>query len=314
MASILFYDSNGGFGPTYNREHAVGGAEIHLVQIAEYLANRGHAVSANVHQDNIGRLEGGVGYSCYHRWPLGESTTTVTAYDTVIIVGCAKFPEAVKAKRYFAFQVVDPRPCAGAFAHLRGRTTMVCVSEWQAGLFRQLGHEAVVIPVPVPDEMYSPDMSRKITHDFGCFSSWNKGALQTIQSWHYEWGTLAVGSAYSHPEEPLMPRNVTWLGTLRPREKWLDAMLSVGAIARICTIAETFGVVDTFARAIGIPCYTLCTGGVGSLREVGAQPFTDAAEWREAIRQRRPHPVGSRAVDEFRASRVLPQWHALVGG
>lgn len=306
MSLVLFFDDRGGFGPTFNRENAVGGAEMHLVQVAEFLAESGYQVHAAVRGPTL--EEGGVYY-----WPetmAGHQTEV----NTLIVVGCASMPTTVKAHQTFAFQVVDPRPHPGMFAHLLGKATMVCVSEWHANLFRQLGHKAVSIPVPIPDEWYAPDMRRKIHHDFGCFSSFNKGGLATMNAWHDEWGTLAVGSPYSHPEytQENMPRGVQWLGTLRPRERWIDAMLSVGAIARICTIGETFGVVDVAARAMGLNCYTLCTGDVGALREVGARPFTDPAEWREAIRQRSPHPGGE--AERFRASRVLPLWLDLLGG
>jgi len=306
MIDVLFYDDRGGFGPTFNREHAVGGAEMHLVQIAEYLAARGSRVLANVHQDGQLVDEGGVAYADSRRLSFTHEWV-----GTLIIVGCASVPE-VRAERVFAFQVVDPRPHPERFDHLRGRATMVCVSEWQADLFRELGHEAIVIPVPMPDEWYEPDPEAIRSWDFGCFSSWNKGAKETIDAWDGSMGSLAVGSPYSHPAH-VEPRPwVEWLGTLRPREKWIAAMRSVRAIARICTIGETFGVVDVAARAMGIDCYTLCTGDVGALREVGAAPFTDPAEWREAIRQRRPHPGGD--AERYRASRVLPEWLKLVGG
>ena len=304
---ILFFDDRGGFGPTFNATHAVGGAEMHLVQVAEFLAGAGHDVFAHVHLDDRELDEGGVLYLDSRR-----ETTDGREVDTLIIVGCASLPR-VTAKRVLAFQVVDPRPHPERFEHLKGRATMVCVSEWQAGLFHALGHEAIVIPVPIPDEWYDchvpPVPGRHV-----CVASWNKGAEATVRMWNPAWGELAVGSPYSHPENAefiCKDRGVTWLGTLRPRERWIAAMRSGAAMARVCTIGETFGVTDVAARAMGVPAYTLCTGDVGSLREVGACVFTDAEEWRRAIREKWqiPSPVD---VETFRASRVLPKWLEVI--
>lgn len=304
MSSVVFYDDRGVCSPSELRKRQHGGSEHHQIQIFEWLVARGVAV--HVYHRGAHSNENGVWYyNC-------EGDRVHDVADAVVIIGCSSNPQVWRPPgKTFAFQVVDPRPHPDLFAHLKGVATMVCVSDWEAELFRNLGHAAITIPVPVPDELYG-SADPEPAYDFGCFSSWNKGALQTIQSWRSEWGVLAVGSPYSHPDhtQDQMPAGVHWLGTLQPRETWLEAMRSVGAIARVCTIGETFGVVDVFARAMGINCYTLCTGDVGALREVGAQPFTDPAEWRMAIQQRTPHPLGD--AERFRLSRVLPRWLELL--
>ena len=303
MSSVLIFDTWGAVSPSFVATQQVGGSHMHLAQIAEYLAGQGMRVDA--YHMGPRSDEGGVRY-----W--SEHTLTPQTVDTLILVGNSTLP-ATCWKRAFAFQVIDPRPVPHLFDHLKGvDITMVCVSDWQAGLFRNLGFKTHVIPVPIPDEWYGPsDIPR--TWDFGCFSSWNKGAKETVEAWDSSWGRLAVGSPYSQPADASLVcahKDVMWLGSLQPREKWIQAMRSVGAIARICTIGETFGVVDVAARAMGKSCYTLCTGDIGALREVGAEPFTDPAEWREAIKQRRPHPGGD--AEQFRLSRVLPQWLELI--
>jgi hypothetical protein len=303
---VVFYDDRGGFGPSFNRDHAVGGAEMHLVQIAEYLSKEGHDVSAYL--NGVPEIiEGGVIYRPFNG-PWSKRA------KSLIIVGCANIPDNVRADKIFAFQVVDPRPCAHMFDHLKGRATMVCVSNWQAGLFRALGHNTLVIPVPIPDEWYG--MARTpVMNRFVCVSSWNKGALETIKAWKREWGELAVGSAYSHPddaEDICATYGATWLGTLRPRERWIDALASGYAAARICTIGETFGVADIAARAMGMQSYTYCTGDVGSLEEVGSWPMTAYSRWAYNIAGHFNLPC-PRDPNEFRASRVLPMWKGLVG-
>lgn len=304
MIDVLFFDDRGGFGPTFNRTHAVGGAEMHLVQVAEYLA----AKSLNV-------------VACT-KWPEFVEENGVMYFDsdkskpgscrTLIVVGCASLPP-VRADKVFAFQVVDPRPHPQLFDHLKGRATMVCVSEFQANLFRELGHEAIVIPVPIPDEWYGMPRT-PVPGRFVCVSSWNKGARETIDMWRPEWGELAVGSPYSHPDDAdriCRARGVTWLGTLRPRETWIKALSSGSAVARVCTIAETFGVTDVAARAMGMESYTLCTGEVGSLDEVGAHVYTRYDNWARSI-ERCGTWSSKINVNDFRASRVLPKWVELV--
>lgn len=303
MTSVLFYDDRGGFSPTWNRTRDVGGAEMHLVQVAEWLAQRGHTVFASTRAGFA--EEGGVRYL--------PDTVSPSSADVGIVVGCASRPITACSKLY-AFQVVDPRPHPHQWDHLRGSATMVCVSEWQAGLFREMGHESVVIPVPIPDEWYLGDRYIEPGRAV-CLSSWNKGAQETLDAWDPTWGGhLAIGSAYSQPidaEDRCMAKGAKWLGKLK-RNEWIAALATADRVVRVCTIGETFGVVDVAAMAMGVPCYTLCTGDVGALREVGARPFTDPAEWREAIRQRVAHPGGD--AERFRASRVLPMWEELING
>lgn len=308
MSSVLFYDDRGGFSPTWNRERDVGGAEIHLVQIAEWLAAHGHCVNVMTHASERKEVNG-VMYVDSRGWdPRFDQ-------GTIVIVGCASIPTTCKYRQAFAFQVVDPRPHPHMWDHLRGRATMVCVSEWQAELFREIGHEAVVIPVPIPDEWYMAAQNRYIVPGRSvCLSSWNKGAQATLDAWDPAWGELAIGSAYSQPidaEDRCMAKGAVWLGKTK-RATWIAALATAERVVRVCTIGETFGVVDVAARAMGMPCYTLCTGDVGSLREVGARPFTDPAEWREAIRQKVPYPGGD--AERFRASKVLPMWEGLING
>lgn len=318
---VLIFDDRGGFGPRFNKVHAVGGAEMHLVQIADYLASIGCQVEVFAHSDVADIANSSddplSGRPRYHDCRTLSPATISWQWDTIIVVGCSGLPHSVTANQTLAFQVVDPRPEPHHWNHLRGKALMVCVSHWQADLFRNLGHEAVVIPVPIPDEWYGlPRLSRSSdnVYEYGCLSSWNKGAYETIQAWQPHWGQLAVGSPYSHPPDVVdicRSKGIVWLGELRPREHWIFAMRQVRNIARVCTIGETFGVVDVAARAMGINSYTLCTKDVGSLREVGAKPFTDPAEWRAAIEQREPHPGGD--AEAFKASRVLPRWGQLLG-
>ena len=81
----------------------------------------------------------------------------------------------IDCERVWGFQVIDPRPCPDAFEHYkRADATMVCVSEWQAGLFRDMGFRATSIPVPIPDEWYG--MARDpVPGRFVCVSKLEQG-------------------------------------------------------------------------------------------------------------------------------------------
>jgi hypothetical protein len=246
-----------------------------------------------------------------HYW----SEDTGASYDHVVVIGCASIPPRSRGKRWWAFQVVDPRPHPQLFDHLKSRCTSICVSDWEAELFRAIGHKAVTIPVPIPDEWYDP-VQPPPSFDFVCVSSWNKGARDTIGIWDSAWGSLAVGSPYSHPddaEDICKAHGVEWLGALTPRARWIGALYGGRAVARVCTIGETFGVVDAAAAAMGKPCYTLCTGDIGALREMGSPVFTDPGSWRHAVATRAPI-TRTRDVEDFRLSRVLPQWLELFNG
>ena len=300
MIDVLFFDDRGGFSPSYIRGRPVGGSEMHQHQLAAWLVAQGQDVL--VAHRGPASVEDGVQYE--------PATSPYGRVGNLVVIGCAS-PPRVEALQTFALQVVDPRPHPHLWDHLKGRAKMVCVSEWQAGLFRAIGHEAIVIPVPIPDEWYG--LARARLRDSVCVSSWNKGAQATLDAWHPSMGHLSVGSPYSQPEDAEARCHAVgawWLGALTPRERWIDALATASAMARVCTIGETFGVADVAARAMGIPSYTLCTGDVGALREVGAAPFTDPAAWREAIRQRHPHPGGD--AERYRLSRVLPQWLEIL--
>jgi hypothetical protein len=322
MADVVIWDTWGGIAPSFVRTQRVGGSHMHLAQVAEFLAGSGKSVEA--YHQGPSSYEGGVRYCRI----VPKSELSYDGHDavfgadyrnaphdctTLILVGNSEIPRGCHWDRAYAFQVIDPRPCEHLFDHMRGTPiTMVCVSEWQAGLFRAMGFDTIVIPVPMPDEWYEPSRPDMQLADFGCFSSWNKGTKETIEAWDPSWGTLMVGSPYSHPEGVHHREGVTWIGTLAPRERWIWAMRSVRAIARVCTIGETFGVVDVAARAMGLPVYTLVTGDMGALEEVGASPFRDRTAWATAIRERWKPPTDVRDVNDFRASRVLPQWLGIT--
>jgi hypothetical protein len=303
VPDVVFYDDRGGFSPSFLRERQVGGSEHHQNQLAAFLASRGMEVA--VYHRGPPSREDGVDYHPF-------DVQIPRRAKNLIVIGCATIPP-IDCERVWGFQVIDPRPCGGLFDHYRAaNATMVCVSEWQASLFRDMGFRATSIPVPIPDEWYG--MARDpVPGRFVCVSSWNKGAQATIDAWDNSWGELAVGSPYSQPadaEDICRRKGVTWLGSLIPRERWIAALASGEAVARVCTIAETFGVVDVAARAMGMPAYTYCAGDVGALEEVGSHLFSMEG-WGTAIRDRWKL-TSSRDVNDFRASRVLPKWLELL--
>ncbi len=193
-------------------------------------------------------------------------------------------------------------------------TTMVCLSEWQAGLFRELGHDCVVIPSHIPDEYYDAPKT-KAAEAFGCFSAWNKGTDATLEAWSAigRPGRLYVGCPYSAPSdaaERCRAHGAFWVGTLRPRD-WLTYMQTIEAHVRVCNIGETFGVTDAIAEAMGARVHVWCTGDKGALPSTLAHRVSSSLEeWRSSIYERRGP---EREIPNYRASRILPMWLELLG-
>ena len=180
MTSILIYDEHCGWSPSLNASKGTGGTEVHLVQVATWLAGRGYDVVAACHDG--GGVEAGVRYIDTKESNVCEHER-VYAADYILSVRKSHHPDGVHARRgRFTLVTDDPRPDPDAYSHLLGRSIMVCVSEWQAGLYRAIGHKCVVIPAMIDDDTCS------IPHNyvpgrFACLSAWNKGTDETLRAW-----------------------------------------------------------------------------------------------------------------------------------
>lgn len=320
MASILIYDEHCGWSPSLNASKGTGGAEVHNVQVATGLAKAGHVVSALCH-DGRGQIEAGVWYA-----ESRGGEVPAQCHDVLITVRASAIPPFVRAYRTFSIMHDDPRPEPERFAHLRDRSTLICVSEWQANLYRALGHTCVVLPAMYDDATLSRFTSHRRAGRYACVSAWNKGTDATLEAWarladdrwhHAAYGgaplALMVGSPYSAPDdahERCERVGATWLGILTP-EQIVWELGAAEAHVRINTASETFGMTDCLARALGCKLITLCEGDPGALEETtGSAPYTSRAEWERAVMNGwdRNH-----AVRDYRVSKWMPRWLDVLG-
>lgn len=316
-ADVILYDEHAGWSPSLNASKGTGGFEVYMVQIASWLAEWGHDVLALSHFTGY---EHGVRFRD-SRIPWEE------ALDCTTLVTCraSRVPDYVRPLNgVLAVQVDDPRPCQERFAHLKGRAELVCISEWQAGLFRELGHTvAAVIPSMIHDTTYrlAKHLDGKVWGRFVCLSAWNKGTEETLDAWARlpsAWRRqrhLLVGSPYSHPPDALercAAADATWLGTLTPDQvtAWL---MNAEAVFRVNVAPETFGVTDAIAEVFGCRVHMLCTNGVGGAFEALVSPYVhvDPVSFERHVLNARPYGASNKS---FRVSTVMPRWLPVLFG
>jgi hypothetical protein len=320
VTSVLIYDEHCGWSPSLNASKGTGGTEVHLVQVAEGLARAGCRVEAYCH-DGQGQAENGVTYSdsrCWDRRPYRWSGLGEFEPDPVhvlLTVRKSAIPTTFTPGRIFTLVTDDPRGEEHLYRHLLGRSTLVCVSEWQAGLYRAAGHECVVIPAMLRDDL-APATAR-LPKMFCCVSAWNKGTDRLLEEWpaiskmvpEY---SLAIGSPYSEPDDAddrCHAAGATWVGRLNP-DGIVDMLEQSAAHVRIATIEETFGATDAIARAVGTRVHVWCPNGFGALNEtVPGGAWRTKEGWIDAIRSESdPWPA-----KDFRVSTIMPQWLELLG-
>lgn len=318
MIDIVFYDANFGWGPTYNATHPVGGWEVYQTQMATWFAASGLRVVAL--QRGGSETVGGVEYIDTREF--GRERLFKTYVARVCITGRhSALPTYIGADSVFTSVVDDPRFCDETYDHLKGRSTLVCISDWQRGLYQALGHDAVTIRSCLDDDIYEwkrPEWAE----GFVCVNAWNKGTEATLAMWrqmkakHTSWkATLRVGSPYSHPAdaaERCSAAGASWIGTLSPRQV-VTTLASAEAVFRVnAWHPETFGVCDAIAEAVGTRVHCLFTGEVGASPEAIVSPYltTHIAGFQDGVLfPNKPYP---RAKD-WRVSTIMPQWLKLLG-
>jgi hypothetical protein len=312
VTSLLIYDEHCGWSPSLNASKGTGGTEVHLVQVATWLAGRGVGVLAfNHYGQGIGcHVEEGV-YFYESRPDHREAPFTNETTDALLTVRRSSIPDWCKASRVLTLVTDDPRPEPHAWDHLKGRSTLVCVSDWQAAAYRMLGHECVVIPAMIPDVLPHPD---KIHDKVCCVSAWNKGTDRLLDEWPtlgLPW-RLHVGSPYSEPddaEQRCAKAGATWLGRLKPHEIVGHLATSVAHV-RVCCIGETFGATDVLATALGARAHVWCPEDVGALDEtIPGQAWQTREGWLGAMRE----PLKMMPQPDFRGSTIMPLWGRLLG-
>lgn len=313
---VVMYDENFGWGPSFNASRPIGGWEVHCVQIATALAARGFKVVAMNPGAPCAREEDGVAYGP-HAYP-----TTIDC-RALILGRHSRVPDFIKADRTFTSAVDDPRFCDEKYDHLVGRSTIVCLSEWQAGLYRAKGHEAIVVPSMIDDDVYRARAHARMG-GFICVNAWNKGTEATLALWarmkaaRPRWkATLRVGSPYSHPSDAearakCEAAGAEWIGTLKPREV-VEALVTAEAVFRVNDRhPETFGVCDAIAEVVGTRVHVLHTGEMGAARDTLVSPYLtrDLKEFEDGVM----FPfLDYPPARDYRVSTIMPRWMAVLG-
>jgi hypothetical protein len=310
------------------RKQPTGGAEVHLSQLAREFgrSHPGTIVWSPIDEETVLDEEFGTAFRDSRRTTEYKSVRCKLA----IISGSCKPPPWLHADRTVALVVHDPRPNPGLCEHHLGKATLVCVSEWQASLFRAQGHECIVIPPMIEDYVYSATMTRhKVPNQYACLSAWNKGGPETMEAWNTlrEWlpegSRLVVGAPYGNPNTPRYAtyeamgvdsgrNDIQWLGLMTPGQV-VDELARSEAVFRVNVAPETFGVTDAIAEAVGTRVHCLCKNGFGGAREALSSEYLtdDALKFGADIvlaakEQRVPVP------HDYRVSTIFPLWEALV--
>jgi len=327
VIDLVVYDQHFAWSPSYNETHPVGGWECHVVQIAEWLAGRGLRVVASRAADVEGLHVWSEGGPAAHAggvvWIDSRSLEgrSLLQCRALITGRHSPIPDWIHADRIVTSAVDDPRHSKERYEHLLGRSTIVCLSEWQAMLYRSMGHDTAVIPSAIDDAVYD---LRGEHHPgrFVCVAAWNKGTMRTLAQWallkskYPGWkAELRVGSPYSHPgdaKERCEQAGAHWIGQLSPK-RVIGELATAEAVFRVNDHhPETFGVTDALAEAVGTRVHCLRTGEIGAAREVLVSPYltADPAEFeRGVLFPALPYPP----PNDWRASRVLPMWKRLLG-
>jgi len=262
---------------------------------------------------SIGSEQRGVSYPSIDREPV-ECRTLLTARHS-------RIPTWIRAERIVTSAVDDPRSCAHTFNHLLGRSLVVCLSEWMAGLYRELGHTTVVVPSMLDDAIYDVKRSPKAS-GWVCVSAWNKGTAETLALWaemkgkHPELGDLSVGTPYGAPADAAewcRAHGARWLGQLTPPQI-VRALAGSEAVFRVCVAPETFGVTDAIAEAVGTRVHCLCTNGLGAACEVLESPYVtvDPVAFEHGVLNP-AHLTGEMTRKDWRVSKIMPQWIRVLG-
>lgn len=311
---VIIYDEHQSWSPSLlasgRNGQGVGGWECMMVQLAEGLARAGLSVLTMNPDGWHSVIEDG-------RWARLDIGLHQTA-QALLTGRHSGFPAWASVAQSFTACVDDPTHALRDYDHLRGRSTLIHLSEWQRSLY--VGHErGIVIPSMINDWIYG--LPRVPKSGYVCVSAWNKGTDATLKLWGELGidGTLSVGTPYGAPPdayERCAAVGARWLGQLTPREI-VHALNKAEAVFRVCERPETFGVTDAIAEVVGTRVNVLCTNGVGAAREVlsGAAIVTeDADSFARCIRAW--HGKWGSSLTNFtdrRVSTLIPRWIEAMG-
>jgi hypothetical protein len=310
---VILYDQFKSWSPSINRTgdsgRGVGGWECLMVQLASGLASAGYEVQAV--RRGAYELTDGV------RYLNAQDNMGQMQCDVLVTGRQSQIPTWIKAERTFTACVDDPTTEPHAYAHLKKRSVMVHLSQWQRLLYEALVHTGgVVIPSMIDDWIY--ELPREPKNGWVCVNAWNKGTVETLKMWEhlknsgFE-GQLSVGSPYGFPADAYdqcQRVGARWLGLLTPR-KVVGVLNRAEAVFRVCRAPETFGVTDAIAEVVGTRVHCLCTNGFGASKEALTSPFVTDSATAFIANMSRSYTVTR--VNDYSVSHVMPMWLEALG-
>ena len=304
MIDLLFWDSLQAWGPGVARPS--GGWEVMCRQLTQGIASMGYEVHA--YRPAPAGYLGGV-----HHWDVREAVLPLTCRCLVLGRNTA-IPRGVNAERVLVAAVDDPRH---QYHPEYFSWPVVCLSEWQAGLFRDRGHKTHVIPSMIDDWIYDLKPVKR-AGSYCCVNAWNKGTDATLRLWQELKlpGELTVGSPYGAPPDAAvrcMRAGARWVGQLGPAQV-VAVLASSEAVFRVCERPETFGVTDAIAEVLGCRVHALFTNGYGASKDVISMSFaTDSPQEFRKMCEWGPSFKHEGKTADYRASTLLPRWREVMG-
>jgi hypothetical protein len=315
VTSVLFWSPGYEWRPSLERDRPGGGSEVHLSHLVEGYVAAGHRVT--ILGPYGGPPEDGVTFVPVYDGALVQEQRC----DLLVVCGPNSHPDWIKARRAVALVAHGPEVAIPGF-----RAEPICVSDYQADLWRKAGYAPTVIPCFVPDDYHDLASVSKDPRRFINASPRNKGADVTL----YEWAKLRERLPGAElvwtcgydapPPEALKTPGVRWLGKLPPRQLAMEIAKSAG-LFHASTSAETFFVVAAIAEIARVRCHILCKH-FGAIRTTVNSPLVtmDPEQWREDMveafdRERVDGAAPGRfyaAPNDYRFSTLMPRWLELV--
>ncbi len=314
-SDVVLYadDPAGAFSPTLNASRPTGGTEVHMVQLAEGLAQMGyHVLATSPIGDEYAMHEA--------ESPAYLPSSRIVSWTSraLITAGLTKRPPWLETDRHVILWTHEP---GHNLPHLEAAglrwSEFVCVSHWQALRFPR-GWKTRVIPPIIDDWIYALPPVEKNPRKWVSLSAAWKGLQQTLEAWTQirpPGAELHVGSPYSHgPEARQMVERTpgcVWVPLDSPRAV-VEAMRDAAAVFRVVMAPETFGVTDAIAQILNCRIHAYCPNGLGGMAEALLDlryVTTDVSAFAEGVKSPGEAPI---AFYNFRASRIIPMWRKLL--
>lgn len=304
---VIIWDTVGSEISESAAKKPMGGSEYHLLQLTRALTGRGFSVRIIQGDHRLGNVLGRLGR-------LKCRVLIHSRYSTLIAGGGQVFTDRIVVFATDMPGAADGSPVedGGAYRHLGGLflgeqypafkcaypTTLVCLSQWQLGLFPKVWQaNANVIPMMIDDRAYgrgrigSAEPVPKVPKRFVYASAAMKGLDATIVKWiamRVKYRKQMVGAELHITTNWDMPP--IWTRVLMTKENGIvdvgrlcphdveDLMATAEGLFYVNKFPETFCSIAALAEACNARAHILCLNSPGGIPEATRGPWvtTDA--------------------------------------